>query len=233
MFFFRRRKRESLPESIQAYLDAPRPDGEMPWRAASYTALDIETSGLNSKRDSILAIGMIDIEKGRVQINKRWYTLVRPPEERLVGADSIRIHGILRSDLINAPEPEDVLLELLQRISGRVLIVHVSSIDVKFLDQALRDHFDIRLRGPVLDTARLAGTLKHNATFLAGQDHEAPRDTRLITLVREANLPVHSQHNAVSDALMTAQLFLWQATHLEKQGKDTFHKLFRVGGSLK
>jgi hypothetical protein len=32
---------------------------------------------------------------------------------------------------------------------------------------------------------------------------------------------------------MTAQLFLWQATHLEKQGKDTFHKLFRVGGSLK
>ncbi len=235
MFFFRRPSRESLPENVQQYLDAPRPDKDVPWREVSYTSLDIETSGLNPKRDSILAIGMIEIERGRVQVNRRWYTLVRPPEETLVGAESIRIHGILRADLVEAPPLSEVLHTFVERMRGRVMIVHVSSIDVKFLDRALQHVFGVKLRGPVLDTARFAGTLLHHEAMLggSGDSHNTPRDTTLLSLVRRAKLPVHAQHNALGDALMTAQLFLWQAVQFEKQDKTTFQQLFRVGGSVK
>lgn len=238
MDFFRRHfaraPREPLPACLQNYLDAPRPDDDLYWRNIPYTVLDVETSGLNPRHDSLLAAGLINIEKGRIRMDSRWYTLIRPPEETLVKAESIRIHGILRSDLKEAPLPDDILLELLTRLTGRVMIVHVSSIDVQFLDRALQKYFGIRLRGPVFDTARFAGALMHNDLFtMGGHHHDAPRDTTLRGLTKKANLPLHSQHNALSDALMTAQLFLSQMTRFEKQGTTTFRKLFRAGGSLK
>lgn len=234
MFFFKRRC-EPLPTNVQAYVDAPRPDEQMQWREASYSVIDIETSGLNHKKDSLLAIGMIDIEKGRIRLDRRWYTLVRPPDETLVGAESICIHGLLRTDLADAPLAKDVLLELAERIKERVLVVHVSSIDVKFLDRALKNHFGIRLHGPVLDTARLAGKMLHQESMVGGGAgyYEGPRDISLRSLSRQANLPIHSQHNALSDALSTAQLFLSQVTRFEKEGIDTLGKLMRAGGSLK
>ncbi len=226
------RRPDHLPLAVQEYLDAPCPTGRLPWRDVPYTVLDIETSGLDPRWDAILAIGAVDIENGRVRLDRRWYTTARPPEPSRVAAASIRIHGLLRQELAQAPPLEQVLLELLSRLQGRVLVVHMAAIDVKFLDRALRKHFRIRLRGPALDTARIGGVLLHNERMMSGYD-EGPRDTTLRSLAKQAKIPVHPQHNALGDALTTAQLFLYQATRLQKQGKDTFHKLLRVGGCLK
>ncbi|NJN66162.1 MAG: 3'-5' exonuclease [Chloroflexaceae bacterium] len=226
------RRLEDLPVVVQDYLNAPVPAGRLPWRDVPYTVLDIETSGLDPRWDSILAIGAVDIEGGRVRLDRRWYSMTRPPEPSKVAAASIRIHGLLRQELAQAPPLEPVLLELLSRLQGRVLVVHMAAIDVKFLDRALRKHFRVRLRGPALDTARIGGVLLHNERMMSGDD-ERPRDTTLRSLAKQAKIPVHPQHNALSDALTTAQLFLYQATRLQKQGKDTFHKLLRVGGCLK
>lgn len=229
------RRPQNLPHEVHSYLDAPCPYDNQPWRVVPYTVLDIETSGLNPRKDSILAIGLIQIDEGRVRLDRRWYTMVRPPESTLVGAESIRIHQLLRGELSQAPLLHDVLLDLLPYLEGRVLVVHVSAIDVKFLDRALRHTFNVRLRGPALDTARLGGMLLHHERMLGGGSgyDEAPRDTTLRSLAEQFKIPIHGQHNALSDALTTAQLFLAQATRLQKQGKDTFRKLHRVGGCIR
>jgi DNA polymerase-3 subunit epsilon len=162
--------------------------------------------------------------------------MVRPPGDvDEVGAESIRIHGLLRKELADAPLAEEVLPQLLRHLCGRVLVVHIAAIDVKFLDRALKDHYGIRVRGPAIDTARLGGNLLHNERMLSGTYgyDEAPRDTTLRALAQKANVPVHAQHNALSDALTTAQLFLAQTMKLQKQGTDTFGKLMRVGGCVK
>lgn len=230
MFFSRRNK--SIPQCVQEYLDAPRPKEDAHWREIPYTALDIETSGLNPKRDVVLSVGTVNIEQGRIQMGQRWYSMMRPPDVNEVGAASISIHGLLREELSQAPPTEEVLLELIRRIHGRVLIVHVSAIDVQFLDRAMRSYFGVKMRGPVLDTARLSGTLNYNELFIGGYD-DAPRDVTLRGLSQKANLPVYSEHDALGDAITTAQLFLSQVTRLQKQGIETFQKLFRAGGSLK
>jgi DNA polymerase-3 subunit epsilon len=227
---------DDLPPPLANYLGAPRPDGKTDWRKVPYSVVDVETSGLNARKDALLAIGLIDIDDGRVRLDRRWYSLVRPPEGLLVSVDSIRIHGLLRDDLARAPLPEEVLPEFLERVSGRVLIVHVSSIDVQFLNRALQTHFGIRLRGPVLDTARLGGALLHTERLIGGGGggyNEEPRDTTLRSLAKQSGIPVYAQHNALSDALTTAQLFLAQATRIQKQGKGTFRKLFRAGGCVR
>lgn len=232
MRFFRPHR--DLPPIARAYLGAPRPDPGLHWREASYAVVDVETSGLDPRRDALLAIGLAPIDAGRIRVSHAWYSLVRPPANLLVAADSIRIHGLLRDDLAAAPPLSDVLTELLPQLMRRVLVVHVASIDVRFLDHALRESFGIGLRGPALDTARLARSLQRNARFTEGRsDQDAGATLSLRTLAHAAGLPAYAEHHALNDALTTAQLLLAQATRLEQQGGGRLSHLLRAGGCLK
>jgi DNA polymerase-3 subunit epsilon len=226
------RRTHAPPDFVRAYLEAPRPSANVPWRAVPYTVLDVETSGLAPRRDALLAIGLVDIEAGRVLVERSWHTLIHPPEGLVVPAESIRIHGLLRGDLAQAPPLTQALPQLLRRLSGRVLVVHVAAIDVGFLNRALHQCYGAALRGPAIDTARLAAHQRRQERFIRG--HIAtPPTLALSTLAEEANLPIFPEHNALNDALTTAQLFLVQATRLEQSGARTLGKLLRAGGCLR
>lgn len=231
MRFFRRRP-PNLPDFVEAYLDAPSPHKDTPWRAVPYTVLDVETSGLDARRDALLAVGLVDIDDGRVRIDRCWKTLIRPPDSLVVPAESIRIHQILRGDVAEATPPADVLPALLQRLQGRVLIVHVSAIDVEFLSRALRQQYGVALRGPAIDTARLALALQIDDQFLGGSGVPEEPAIALRGLAEAARLPVYPEHDALNDALTTAQLFLVQATRLEGRGVKTLKGLLKKGGCL-
>lgn len=224
-------QKQPQPEFVKQYVAGVWPDQRTPWREASYVVLDVETSGLNARRDSLLAVGLVEIADGRIHLDRRWYTLIRPPEGLLVGAESIRVHGLTRAELAEAPTFAIVLPELLQRLVGRVLVVHVAQIDVGFLNQALKQFCGARLHGPILDTARLAMTLHQHAQLLGEVSPDLPAPAiQLRGLVTRFNLPIYGQHDALNDALTTAQLFLAQATHLNQQGVQTLKGLLRAGG---
>ncbi|MFN8472434.1 MAG: exonuclease domain-containing protein [Anaerolineae bacterium] len=224
--FFRRPA--PRPDFVQVYLDAPRPDGDQPWRQAPYTVLDLELSGLDTRRDAILAIGLIDIEHGRIRLESAWQTLVQPPAGMAVASESIRIHGLMRTDLAKAPPLAEVLPALLERLRGRVLVVHVAAIDIAFLHRAMRQAYHVGLRGPAVDTARLAATLHYYRRFSRGSA-EQPPTVSLRALAEEANLPVYAEHDALNDAVTTAQVFLALATRLERHGVASLHSLVRAG----
>ncbi len=216
------------PDFVQAYLDTPRPDGEQPWRQAPYTVLDTETSGLDARRDAILAIGLVNIENGRIVLESAWQTLVQPPPGMAVASESIRVHGLMRNDLANAPPLSDVLPMLLERLRGRVLVVHVAAVDIAFLHRAMRQAYRVGLRGPAVDTARMAATLHYYRRFSRGSADKPPT-VALRSLAQEVNLPVYPEHNALNDAVTTAQVFLALATRLERHGVATLHSLIRAG----
>jgi DNA polymerase-3 subunit epsilon len=230
MRFFRRSRQK--PAFVHAYEHAQRPDVRLHWRAAPYTVLDVETSGLNPRVDALLAIGLVDIEGGRILLERHWHTLVRPPKGMIVPAESIRVHQLLREDVAQAPLLTDVLTELLQRLSGRVLVVHVADVDISFINRALLQLYDSYLRGPAIDTARLAASRHYDEWFLRPED-PTPPTIALRALSEQANLPVFPEHNALNDALTTAQLFLAQATHLSQHGTTTLKGLLRKGGCLR
>lgn len=224
------RKRD-IPDFLRAYEAGPWPDPQKPWREARYVVLDVETSGLNERRDSLLAIGLVEIEDGRIRLDRCWHTMVRPPEGLLVAADSIRIHGLMRNELATAPTFEEVLPALIERLAQRVLIVHVSRIDVGFLNRALKQHYGSKLHGPILDTARIAISMHQRAQMLGEVSHDMPMPAiQLRGLAGSFGLPVYGQHDALNDALTTAQVFLAQATRLAQQGKHTLKALLRSGG---
>jgi DNA polymerase III subunit epsilon len=228
VFRFRRRAR---PAFVAAYEAGPWPERGRPWREAGYVVLDVETSGLDPRRDALLAVGLVEIAAGRVRLDRCWRSLIRPPEGLLVGEASIRVHGLTRAELAAAPPADEVLPALLERLRGKALVVHVAQIDVGFLNRALGAMYGARLRGPILDTARLALTLHQHAQLLgeASRDMPAPA-IQLRALATALDLPVYAQHDALNDALTTAQLFLAQASRLERQGGGTLRALLRAGG---
>lgn len=219
--------RPDLPGPVRAFLTAPEPPGELPWREASYTVLDLETTGLDPSADAIVAAGGLRVVGGRVLAASAFRFLVRP--DRAVPSQAVRVHGLLPGDLEAAPPLTAQLPVLLDRLAGDVTVVHVAEVDLAFLDAAMRRTWGCPWPTGVLDTARLAATL-HRRLRLAQPPGPQP-SLRLADLAAAYGLPVHPQHDPLHDALTTAQLFLALASRLEGHGRATLGALRRAGGA--
>jgi DNA polymerase-3 subunit epsilon len=215
----------SLPRGAgaAAYKRARLPSGRSPWRAASYCAVDLELSGLDPKQHEIVSFGAVPIEDGRVQLSAAVYGRIRPLGS--MSTASIRVHGMRIADLADAP-PLDVAIDpLLAAMAGRVPVVHVAAIERSFLRPALRRQ-GLRLRRPMIDTSVLG------LIWLHERDGNAPRHTSLTELAEALGLPAHSPHDAIGDALTTAQAFVALATHLDAQRGETVRSLSSAGRRL-
>lgn len=227
-----RRINPDLPDYVRTYLEAPAPDPRLHWRTVPFAVIDVETSGLDARSDELLAIGMVMIEEGRIRLDLNWETLVQPPTDAPVGVEAMRVHGLMPDDTADAPPIADVLPDLITRLAGRALVVHVASIDIGFLNRALRRTHGITLRGPAIDTARLAATF-YREDELIGETRGQPLSIQLRELCAQYELPIHTEHDALGDALSTAQLFLAQAARLEQHGRPTLRDLLRAGQCLR
>ena len=196
-----------------AYRSARAPAGRTPWREAAFAVVDLETTGLDPRRDAIVAWSAVPVDGGRVTLAGAREGLVRPPGA--VPATSIRIHGLRELDLAGAPEQPEAFDALLTAMTGRVLVAHSAFVERAFLRRAVRSR-GARLRGPVVDTA-LLGRL-----WLAERDGRTPSTLSLSALATALGLPIHRPHRAAGDALTTAQAFLALATLL---GDETVRSL--------
>ncbi len=123
------------------------------WREARYCAIDVETTGLDLRRDSIISIGSVGIHDGRVVCSDNYYSLIRPACP--VSVASMRIHCLRPADLENAPGARDVGQEIARQLAGRIVVAHAAWIERAFLSRLLRQ-VGVRFAAPVIDTAALA-----------------------------------------------------------------------------
>ena len=206
--------------SVTLYQRTPLPAQTTPWREARFCVIDLELSGLDPAVDSIVSFAALQINGGRLRLSDLRYQLIRPA--RMPDAETIRIHGLRSSDLVEAPTLSDVLDGLLEALTGNALVAHVASVEKGFLDAALQTH-GLRLSNPVIDTAGLAAELLGRR----GGSVTAPAD--LSSLARSLGLPVHRPHHADGDALTTGQVFLALASHLDALEPQTVGSLQRYG----
>jgi len=96
-----------------------------------FAVVDVETSGLSSRRHRILQIGVVTVE-GDGTVVDQWSSLVRLawPWSR-VGPR--RVHGITRRALRGAPSAGDALAELGRRLDGAVFTAHNAEFDAAFI----------------------------------------------------------------------------------------------------
>lgn len=185
-----------------------------PWNAVAYWALDLETSGLDTKRDQILSVGMVPVREGVIHWGDHFYSLVQPRSWENLSVDAIRVHHILPEELRGAPPLDAILLEIAMRLSGgAAILLHHASFDLGFLRRAFREAGRDWPKPPVVDTKDLVAKFEERQRRLVPYSVQMTRS--LAELVDYFGLPPYTPHHALADALATAELFLALRARLE------------------
>jgi len=178
------------------------------WETLTYWSLDLETGGLDAKRDAILEVGMVPIRDGVVRIGDAYTSRVRPEPSFAVSAQSVAVHGLTPAELAHAPPLGEVLDAVDARLREGVLLVHHASIDEAFLRRAYKEQRRAWPKPVVLDTANLLFSLHARKSFLDPERTPGDPELNLTAARRALGLPDYPAHDALTDAVATAELFL-------------------------
>ena len=176
------------------------------WDETTFWALDLETEGLSPARDAVLSVGMVPLRGGVIRAGEAYHTLVRPPSERRPDAGALGAHHLRPLDTRDAPSLGEVLPEIAARIAEGALLLHHAPIDLGFLRRAFKLHGRPWPRPPVVDTVRLLYRLADRQRFLGGGGEEP--ELNLFAARAQFGLPTYPPHDALTDAIATAELFL-------------------------
>jgi len=171
----------------------------------TYTVFDTETTGLEpSKGDEIIQIGATRIVNNRLLRQEVFDQLVDP--ECPLKPESIPIHGITEDMVRGQPNIDLVLPAFHEFCEDTVLIAHNAAFDMRFL-QLKEERTGIRFTQPVLDTLLLSAVI-----------HPNQESHKLDVILERLGVQIESRHNALGDALATAEVFLKMVPLLEEMG---------------
>lgn len=212
----RRALAKAQPGALYDYLSHPFPGRNAVCRDAPIVAVDLETTGLDPTKDDILSVGLVEIQGMGIKLGTAWHEIVRV--DRDIPEDSAVIHHITDDHSAAGRPIEEVLPELLKRLEGKVMLVHYSRIEQLFIDAACRRLYGSRFVIPIIDTLKLGQRVfeRRNHTI-------QPGDLRLFNLRPRYNLPHYKAHNALNDALSTAELFLAMAAEMSGGDRCRLH----------
>lgn len=197
-------------ERLKRFYQAGCVTAETPMKDVPMLAVDFETTGLDPNLHSIVSIGVVPFTLNSVQISGARHWLVKPPLP--LHQTSITVHGITHTDIDKAPDLDDVLAEILETFQGRVPVVHYRAIERPFLNVAVNWRTGEGIDFPLLDTMAIENHLHPNRqpTFWQKLKGRQPVSIRLSDSRTRYGLPHYPSHNALVDALATAELLMAQ-----------------------
>ena len=177
-----------------------------------FVALDFETTGLNSKTDDIVSVRLVPFTLARIYCKQSKHWVVQP--RRNLSESSIVIHGITHNDVDNAPDFDNIIAPLLDALRSKVIVVHYSAIERGFFNSALLLRLKEHIEFMVVDTMELERRALKAKQGLIGQIFNTKLGSlRLNDCRKRYSLPVYEGHNALTDALATAELLQAQLRH--------------------
>jgi DNA polymerase-3 subunit epsilon len=205
--------RQAKDPHLKTFYQAGVVDPETPLAQVPLLAVDFETTGFNPHKNSIVSIGLVPMTLERIRCQEAQHWIVEP----LSGLNqaSVVVHGITHSDVQQAPDLRRILDALLEAFAGHVLVVHHRGIERPFLDAALKARIKEGIEFPVIDTMELEARLHRKKPFswwkrLLGK---RPVSIRLADSRARYGLPWYRPHDALTDALATAELLQAQVAY--------------------
>ncbi len=164
-----------------------------PSRLPRFAVVDVETSGLSTRRHRLLQVGVVIVEDQTVV--DQWSTLIRLrwPLQRL---GPRRVHGLRRSDFKDAPKIDVALRDLATRLEGSVFTAHNAQFDAGFIERAARRS------GVTIDLQPRICTLMLSRRL----DPEREQSHRLADLCERYGVVNGRPHDALADAMATSEV---------------------------
>ena len=170
-----------------------------------FAAFDIETTGLNSSRDSIVEIGAIRFN--RQGITGSYSQLIDPGVPMPAGAGSV--NNITDTMLGGQPSIHEALPAFLDFSAGSVIMAHNAPFDCGFVNNSLsRLYDDGYVPFPALPN-RVADTLPLARQLLPGRGRYGLQE-----IAADLGLKAEAAHRALDDARLCMELFLYLCKNL-------------------
>ena len=177
-----------------------------------FVAMDFETTGLNSKNDDIVSVGIIPFDLQRIYCKQSRHWVVNP--RRVLHEESILIHGITHSEVDGAPDFNYIIEPLLNALNSKVIVVHYSAIERGFLNNTFLTRLNEGIEFAVVDTMEIEKKALQARRGLLGRLFNSDLGSLTLTDCRARySLPHYKNHNALTDALATAELLQAQLSH--------------------
>lgn len=203
----RKRQLKKAPAgALKDFLSVPFPDLQTKLSDLSILSVDFETTGLNALTDKLLSVGFVEINHKQIKLGSCFHQIINTKEQ--LQANNVVIHHITDSQKEQGKPLKEVVESLLQALTGKVMLVHFARIEKQFLTQACLELYGVAPVLPIIDTLAIAKR-KLDRRDIAYD----PSELRLSNLRGKYQLPAHIAHNALNDAIATAELLLAQHDH--------------------
>jgi DNA polymerase III epsilon subunit len=177
----------------------------MDWKLhAPFTFFDLETTGLSPKKNRIIELAAIRLERDASR--REFSTLINPGIS--IPPEAMAIHGISDEMVKDAPSFADAGKVFLEFSFGSVLVAHNASFDLAFLQESLfRDNMCL-CEEKTIDSIKIfkrifPGLPSYSLSFLRSYFGINPRSGRA--------------HRALADVEVLVQIFLLAAGKLPEE----------------
>lgn len=184
-----------------------------------FVVIDLETTGHSPENeDKIIEIGMVTIEDNTI-VDKR-NTLLNPDKD--IPPFITSLTNITNEDVKDAPAFSDKADKVIELFQDGYLIAHNVPFDLGFLNAELKNSGRMILKNPVIDTVELSRILFPKAPSY-----------KLSQLAEYLDIHHDEPHRALSDAYVTAEIFLLLKQKLFNLPYETLANLAKLEKMLK
>ena len=165
-----------------------------------FICFDCETTGLDPKVDDIISIGAVIIKDNTIVSSKKFVRFVKPKTKLQI--EAIKVHHIREMDLEEAEDIDKVIEEFLDFIGNRRLVGYFLEFDIAMINKYLKPKLGIALPNKAYEVS---------AIYYDWKIEKIPQsniDLRFDTIMNDLEIPIFGKHDAYSDAIMTAMMFV-------------------------
>lgn len=170
-------------------------------------AVDFETTGLDYNKDEIISMGFCPILDNRIRLADCMHLVIKSDQE--LSSENVIIHGLTDDVISQGFTPKQALFKFIELTQNAVIVAHHHSIERRFLQKLATTIAGKTLPLSFIDTYWFA-----KLRMQRRQQVITANSLRLFNLRRKQGLPNYNAHNALEDAISTAELYLAQKASL-------------------
>jgi len=188
---------ERQAERLAAWLALPESDARSGFAHSRVVVVDVETTGLNLVTDTLISIGAVAVVDGRIAFGDSFSVVLQ--QQQSSRKENILIHGISGNEQRCGTDPIEALLDFLDYVGKSPLVAFHVTFDENMIRRALKQHIGFKFKHPWLDLAYVMPGLYPTLAY----SHRVLDDW-----IRRFKIHIELRHNALADAVATAQLLL-------------------------
>jgi DNA polymerase-3 subunit epsilon len=182
-----------LEDRLQLLTERSPPPTRNRHRASRYVTVGVEQTGPDVKRDRLLSIGAVSVERGRIDLSQCFEVVLKQPAAS--SHDNILVHRIGGQRQLAGVEPAEALVQFLEFVAHAPLVAHRFEFVRTMLDRTLKEHLRVHTQRRWIDLTRLLTALYPSNETRALDDWLKLMGVHMLAL-----------HDALADALATAQM---------------------------